>query len=297
MRKFTICMCILATLGVSSSKVVLANGFENDSEYKANNIEVVSNLENNKTTETTINSTGKTGWVLNDNKYFFIEKDGQVKKNWYNDGYDWYHLDNNTGEMTTGWYNDGSEYYYLNDNGTMATGWIKIDNEWYYLRSNGVMEKGWLRLDNNWYFLNDNGTMVTGYKTINGKKYYFKDNGVMDNGLGLVVEARKHIGKAYVSGGNGPNSFDCSGLTKYVYKQMEVDLTRTTYTQVKQGNYVARENLKLGDLVFSHGSTTAPGHVGIYSGNGKYIHAANTRQGVIESPIYSYATARRIVND
>lgn len=282
MKKITICTLIILTLGISNVEVVLAKNSENDLKYKIDNIEEISeDKEKNKEDlqeESTVKkqieevkennklrnkeeSVQPSGWTLINNRYFYIEKNGSFKKGWYNDGYDWYF--------------DGYDYYYLNNNGTMATGWKEINGDWYYLESNG--------------------TMVTGYKTINGTRYYFDNSGKMDIGLGIVVEARKHIGKRYVSGGNGPNAFDCSGLTKYVYNEMGINLNRTTYDQVKQGRYVSRDELKPGDLVFSHGPANSPGHVGIYSGNGKYVHAANSREGVIESPIYGYTTARRII--
>lgn len=316
MKKITICTLIILTLGISNVEVVLAKNSENDLKYKIDNIEEISeDKEKNKEDlqeESTVKkqteevkennklrnkeeSVQPSGWTLINNRYFYIEKNGSFKKGWYNDGYDWYHLDNNTGEMTTGWYFDGYDYYYLNDNGVMATGWYFDGYDYYYLNNNGTMATGWKEINGDWYYLESNGTMVTGYKTINGTRYYFDNSGKMDIGLGIVVEARKHIGKRYVSGGNGPNAFDCSGLTKYVYNEMGINLNRTTYDQVKQGRYVSRDELKPGDLVFSHGPANSPGHVGIYSGNGKYVHAANSREGVIESLIYGYTTARRII--
>ena len=72
-------------------------------------------------------------------------------------------------------------------------------------------------------------------------------------------------------------------------------MTRTTYTQVNQGTYVSRDQLRPGDLVFTEGPASAPGHVGIYVGNGQMVHAANPRKGVIVGPIYNYSTARRII--
>lgn len=110
--------------------------------------------------------------------------------------------------------------------------------------------------------------------------------------------AKKQIGKGYVYGLTGPNAFDCSGLAQYVYKKAaNKTLPRTTYGQVTKGKRVSMNNLKKGDLLF-WGSTSAPYHVGIYVGGGKYVHAATPSQGVIQQPLSSYfypSAAKRIL--
>lgn len=124
--------------------------------------------------------------------------------------------------------------------------------------------------------------------------------GTVSKGTQVVNYAYKFLGKPYVYGAAGPNAFDCSGLTQYVFSKMGVDLSRTTYTQVGEGTKVNRSDLKPGDLVFfnTEGSTS---HVGIYAGNGEFIHAPRTGKPVMVSSLsdgyYSqkYATARRIV--
>lgn len=116
------------------------------------------------------------------------------------------------------------------------------------------------------------------------------------NASSIVSYAYEFIGSAYVYGATGPSSFDCSGFTQYVFNKCGYSLTRTTYTQVNQGVYVARENLQPGDLIFTRGTAQAPGHVGIYVGNGKMIHASRPGVGVIVGDIYDYVTARRVVN-
>ena len=115
----------------------------------------------------------------------------------------------------------------------------------------------------------------------------------------VLAEARKHLGKAYVWGATGPNTFDCSGFTQYVYKKCGVSLTRTTYTQVKGiGKYVAPGNEQPGDLVF-FGSLRSPHHVGIYVGNGMFIHAPQTGDVVKYTKLIympDYTQARRIIS-
>lgn len=111
--------------------------------------------------------------------------------------------------------------------------------------------------------------------------------------------AKKQVGKAYVYGATGPSAFDCSGLAQYVYKNaINKTLPRTTYAQINKGKSVSLKNLKKGDLLF-WGSTAAPYHVGIYVGNGKYVHAATPGQGVIKQTISAYfypSAAKRILD-
>lgn len=115
----------------------------------------------------------------------------------------------------------------------------------------------------------------------------------------VVDYAKKFLGKKYVLGGNGPNVFDCSGFVKYVYSNFSVNLSRTTYTQVKEGVAVSRENLRSGDLVF-FGKGSNVHHVGIYISNGNFIHASSPGDVVkisnINSGYYNdnYHSARRV---
>lgn len=110
----------------------------------------------------------------------------------------------------------------------------------------------------------------------------------------IVAYATNFLGTPYVWGANGPSSFDCSGFTVYVYRHFGVSLTRTTYTQIKQGSYVSRGNLEPGDLVFF--GTGTPHHVGIYVGNNSYIHAPQTGDVVKISALTrsDYLSARRV---
>lgn len=117
----------------------------------------------------------------------------------------------------------------------------------------------------------------------------------------VVQVAESYIGSRYVSGGSSPSGFDCSGFTQYVYGKCGITLSRTSYSQATQGTAVNKSELQPGDLLLFHyyGSSSI-GHVGIYVGNGKFIHAANSNRGVvydsIESEYYAnnYAGARRL---
>ena len=89
--------------------------------------------------------------------------------------------------------------------------------------------------------------------------------------------ALAQVGKSYVRGASGPNSYDCSGLTSVAYAQVGVGLPRTSQGQYGVGTPVSLANLAPGDLVFYYSGIS---HVGIYIGNGMIVHAANPRTGV-----------------
>ena len=107
----------------------------------------------------------------------------------------------------------------------------------------------------------------------------------------ILNEAYKHLGANYVWGATGPDTFDCSGFTEYVYEHAAgIDISRTTYTQINVGQSVSQDQLKPGDLVFPHA-----GHVGIYVGNGQMIHAPQTGEVIKVAPVYGFYAARRIL--
>lgn len=110
-------------------------------------------------------------------------------------------------------------------------------------------------------------------------------------GTDVVTEAKKHLGKPYIYGTAGPSSFDCSGLVQYVYKQLNINLPRTTFDQINSGTAVSQDKLQPGDLVF-----TASYHVGVYVGNNQIIHAPQDNDVVKTSTIWSFYAARRILS-
>ena len=125
----------------------------------------------------------------------------------------------------------------------------------------------------------------------------------------LLKEARTHMGKRYRAGSKGPNAFDCSGFSSYVYRQFGYNLSPSSRAQYTQGTPVDTKSLRKGDLVFftSRRSGKNVGHVGIVfsadneSGSFKFIHAAikggiriDTNTGYYAS---RYLGARRIIED
>jgi cell wall-associated NlpC family hydrolase len=92
-------------------------------------------------------------------------------------------------------------------------------------------------------------------------------------GRRVVDYAWRFRGIPYVWGGSTPRSgFDCSGFVRFVYAHFGVWLAHSTYAQVERGRRVGRWGLRPGDLVFFDGD----GHVGIYIGRGRFIHAPHT---------------------
>jgi cell wall-associated NlpC family hydrolase len=95
--------------------------------------------------------------------------------------------------------------------------------------------------------------------------------------------ARAQIGKPYVWGATGPDSYDCSGLTQAAWKAAGVTLPRTTYDQVNVGTTVSLADAQPGDLIFFYDDIS---HVGIYIGDGMMIHAPKPGAYVREESIY-----------
>ena len=92
-------------------------------------------------------------------------------------------------------------------------------------------------------------------------------------GTRVVDYAKRFRGVRYVYGGSSPRSgFDCSGFVRYVYAHFGVSLAHSSYAQFGLGHRVGRASLRPGDLVFFDGL----GHVGIYIGNGRFIHAPHS---------------------
>ncbi|RUL54165.1 MULTISPECIES: C40 family peptidase [Lysinibacillus] len=95
----------------------------------------------------------------------------------------------------------------------------------------------------------------------------------------LQETAKQYLGVPYRYGGTSTSGFDCSGFVLTVYKGLGVNLPRTSSSMYNVGDKVAKEDLQPGDLVFFNTSGRGISHVGIYYGNGKFIHS-QTGQGV-----------------
>lgn len=114
----------------------------------------------------------------------------------------------------------------------------------------------------------------------------------------LIENAKQYKGGKYVWGGTKPEGFDCSGYTQFLYGKHGVKLPRTAYAQSRIGQSISKENLRQGDLLFfltDKNRGVPVTHVGIYAGNGEFIHAASKDKGIIISPLSSGSYANCFV--
>ena len=116
----------------------------------------------------------------------------------------------------------------------------------------------------------------------------------------IISKAQEYMGVPYIFGGTTPHGFDCSGYVQYVFARLDIKLPRTADVQFQAGTPVSTTELIPGDLVFFETYTAGASHVGIYVGDGNFIHASSSRGVTISSlsqAYYSshYIGARRIV--
>lgn len=164
-------------------------------------------------------------------------------------------------------------------------------------------------VDSNWYKISYNDQtgyvssdyLITTKDTVSSRG---DDTVAASSSVGqqIVAYAKKFLGVPYSWGGNGPNAFDCSGFTKYVYAHFGVTLNRTATAQLSNGSAVSKSQLQPGDLVFFRANTSKPvSHVGIYIGGGQFIHASTNTYSVkidnLNSGYYSgvYVYGRHIL--
>ncbi|WP_300278086.1 C40 family peptidase [Peptacetobacter sp.] len=146
---------------------------------------------------------------------------------------------------------------------------------------------------NGWY----NVTTESGKTGWVGASYVTIPEATNSKAEAAIKVAKSKLGKPYKWGATGPNSFDCSGLMYYAYKNgAKVTLPRTSRQQSNFGKKVSKSELKPGDLVF-FGRGNSVSHVGMYLGNDQYIHAPQTGDVVKISKLSSrkMIVARRVV--
>jgi cell wall-associated NlpC family hydrolase len=104
-------------------------------------------------------------------------------------------------------------------------------------------------------------------------------------GAALAANALALLGRPYRYGGNGPEAFDCSGLVRYVHQRIGLDVPRTTEAQFRAARPVPLEQLAAGDLLFFRIGGQGVAHVGIYAGDGRFVHAPQTGRPVESRPL------------
>ena len=122
----------------------------------------------------------------------------------------------------------------------------------------------------------------------------------------IIETAKNFLGTKYVWAANGPTCFDCSGFTKYVFKENGITLPRYSGHQARVGIKISYNELQKGDLVFfdtEHKFIGKVNHVGIYIGNNRFIHASSAKKKVIitsfnKKPFYKrrFLRGERVVN-
>lgn len=146
-------------------------------------------------------------------------------------------------------------------------------------------------LGNGWYQI-DSGYISAEYVTLVGADY--ESSSAL--GASAAAMARSLLGCRYRSGAAGPSSFDCSGLMYYIYKQLGHPIARGSSSQYyNSGYFVSTSAMQPGDLIFffdrrfdSSGGTLPTTHVGMYVGDGQFIHASTTSYRVQYDSIYGY---------
>jgi cell wall-associated NlpC family hydrolase len=112
----------------------------------------------------------------------------------------------------------------------------------------------------------------------------------LSSGVRVVSIAESFIGTPYRYGGDNPKGFDCSGLVFYSFEQLGVKVPRTAADQRRAAERVTRSSLEPGDLVFFRSSKGRVDHVGIYAGDGRFIHAPSSGHvvsyGYLDDPYY-----------
>ena len=260
-----------------------------------------------------------TGWVKYIGKWYFLDKDGEMKTGWVKVSGKWYYLEA-SGEMKTGWVKVKGLWYYLASSGEMKTGWVTDGGRKYYLTSGGAMKTGWLKLGGKKYYLAPSGEMKTGWMKIGGKNCYFDANGVFDEekskeanaetaaeskkaenndaksvqqntaaktkGEMVAAYALQFVGNPYVYGGCSlTNGTDCSGFVMLVYRHFGVNLPHYDAAIRTKGKSVpSLKEAKAGDIICYYG------HVAIYLGDGRIVHASNSRDGIKISERADYRT-------
>ena len=162
-------------------------------------------------------------------------------------------------------------------------------------------------ISNGWYKVSVNSTVGyihPDYLSITGGRSTSTSRGSDTSALrqSVVDFAAQFLGTPYVYGGSTPSGFDCSGFTSYVYKNTVRSIARTSSEQRNTTTNISMDELKPGDLVF-FGSGNTVSHVGIYVGNGEFIHSPHTGSSVKYDTLWSgnynrrFICGGRVIND
>ena len=261
---------------------------------------------------------------INGNFYFF-EESGAMQTGWIHSSEGWY-LTDQDGAAQTGWQYVNGNWYYLDDENYILeeSNWRKINGDWYYFRSGGYMQTQWAKIGNYWYYFSTDGAMKTGWQYINSTWYYMyciadennisgDPEGSMATGIELdgwiigedgcaheyldssellkkIEKIKEYVDTPYLYGGSDTKGWDCSGFTSWALKYLGKEIPRTAAQQAQGGKVVDADDMdswEPGDiLVYKTGSSVT--HVALYLGDGKLMHALNSKYGTLIQGVKYY---------
>jgi cell wall-associated NlpC family hydrolase len=115
-------------------------------------------------------------------------------------------------------------------------------------------------------------------------------------GIQVADVAQQYVGSRYVWGGSSPAGFDCTGFVMWVFGQFGVSMPHNEAGQLNSGDRVSADELQPGDvLVFANTYRSGLSHVGIYVGEGRFVHAVDESHGVLVSNLWDSYWAPRLV--
>jgi murein DD-endopeptidase len=113
-------------------------------------------------------------------------------------------------------------------------------------------------------------------------------------GSAVARSALDQLGRPYRFGGNDPNGFDCSGLVRFAYSQLGINVPRTTVEQYRAARPISLTELMPGDLLFFKLTSDEVSHVGIYQGDGRFVHAPASGRDVEVRKLEGYFQTRLV---
>ena len=270
-----------------------------------------------------LTSTGamKTGWLGEQGKRYYLTSNGAMKTGWLKLSGRWYYF-TSSGAMKTGWLKDRGKWYYLSSGGAMKKGWLKAGGKTYYLTAGGARKTGWLILKGKKYYFDADGVLDedrtkeanaagsmqdTSAATSAASNNTKGADNTADTGSAVQSTAAKKtasgtkprtkgelvaqyalqfVGNPYVYGGCSlTKGTDCSGFVMLIYRHFGVNLPHYDAAIRTKGKSVASlKEAKDGDIICYYG------HVAIYLGDGRIVHASNSRDGIKISERADYRT-------
>lgn len=250
----------------------------------------------------------KSSWKTFGSKTYYFNHKGYAVKGIYKIG-KYYYFFNSKGVLLKGWIKYKNHYYYgsVNKNGRLLTCWQKIGGKRYYISVKKLYRlTGFQYLGKKIYYFNSKGVQQTHNQVINGKKLVFNSDGSVysyggkvygqkktsasvSRGQQVVNYAVQFVGNPYKWGGSSlTRGCDCSGFVMAVYAHFGIQLPHYDAWIRKRGKAVnGLANAQPGDVV------CYDGHVAIYMGGGRIVHAADYKYGIC---IWNNAAYRRILS-